>query len=100
VSRESTRRRVEVHLRYLVETVGPRPRGSPANASATDHVRHVLASAGLPVLDLPFRTVWWEPGPGRLTAGGVEVEVAPNPYSPPCDVRAAAVRAGPGAGQR
>jgi aminopeptidase YwaD len=84
---------VEEHLRYLVEMVGPRPPGSPANAAATDHVRHVLASAGLPVLDLPFRTVWWEPGSGRLTAGGIEVEVAPNPYSPPCDVRASAVRA-------
>ena len=93
MSRESTRRCVQEHLRYLVETVGPRPPGSPANAAATDHVRHVLASAGLPVLDLSFRTVWWEPGPGRLIAGGVEVAVAPNPYSPPCDVRAAAVRA-------
>jgi aminopeptidase YwaD len=88
VSSGRTRRRVEGHLRFLVETVGPRPPGSPANAAATDHVREVLAAAGLPVQDLPFRTAWWEPGPGRLTVGGVGVEVQPNPYSPPCDVRA------------
>lgn len=89
----SLRTSVDEHLRHLVEDVGARPPGSPANARATTYVRDVLGRSGLPVTELPFQTVWWEPGPGRLVAPGLQVDVEPNPYSPAVDLRAPAVLA-------
>jgi aminopeptidase YwaD len=83
--------RIDHHLRVLAEDIGARPPGSAANLRATDHVAATLERAGLAVRCDPFRTRWWEPGPGRLCVAGREHPVVPNPYSPPCDVRARAV---------
>jgi aminopeptidase YwaD len=85
-------RRIEHHLRVLVEDIGARPPGSPANRRATEHVRRALTDAGLRVSTFPFVTRWWEPGPGRLTVPSGTVDVAPNPYSPRCDVTGRVVR--------
>jgi aminopeptidase YwaD len=93
VSRSLVRRRIEHHLRILVDEIGARPPGSPANRWATDHARRSLADAGLHVRLFPFRTRWWEPGTGRLATPAGTVEVTPNPYSRPCDVTGAVVRA-------
>lgn len=81
--------RIDHHLRVLAEDIGARPPGSPANQRATEHVATTLVDAGLAVRRDPFRTRWWEPGPGVLTMTGREVPVVPNPYSSPCDVRRA-----------
>lgn len=83
--------RIARHLRFLVEEVGPRPPGSPANRRATEHVRGVLSGAGFSVRESGFTTRWWEPGTGRIEIrddmGMVErLDVTPNPYSPSCDV--------------
>lgn len=82
-----------MHATFLVEEVGPRPPGSPANRRATDHVRVVLEGAGLHVRRSDFTTRWWQPAPGRLSLAGGAVTVAPNPYSAPCAVTGAVVRA-------
>jgi aminopeptidase YwaD len=82
--------RLRHHLEVLVEDIGARPPGSPANRRATDHVHACLAAAGRRVTALPFTTRWWEPGAGSLEVAGTRVEVAPNPYSPAGDVRGTA----------
>jgi aminopeptidase YwaD len=91
VPRSVIRRRIDHHLRILVDEIGARPPGSPANRRAIDHTRHVLADAGLDVRLFPFSTRWWEPGSGRLTTPDRTVEVTPNPFSPPADVAGEAV---------
>lgn len=86
--------RIRHHLEVLVDDIGARPPGSPANRHATDHVHASLTAAGHPVTALPFTTRWWEPGTGWLETNGTRVEVDPNPYSPPGAVRGRAVLAG------
>ncbi|HVR79791.1 MAG TPA: M28 family peptidase [Acidimicrobiia bacterium] len=87
------RLRLSAHLDTLVERIGPRPPGSPANRQATDYVTSVLTGAGLLVEATPFTTSWWEPGTGRLElADGSSLEVGPNPYSPPGTVSGDIVR--------
>jgi aminopeptidase YwaD len=88
------RERIEGHLRLLVEGVGPRPPGSPANRRAAAYASQVLAGAGLAVAEQPFSTRWWTPGAGRLEARGRTIELAPDPFSLPCDVRGLTRRVG------
>ncbi len=85
--------RIDHHLRILAEDIGARPPGSAANLRATTHVASTLERAGLTVRCDPFRTRWWEPGPGQLRVDGRDLTVVPNPYSPPCDLRASVVMA-------
>jgi len=80
------------HLRVLVEQIGPRPPGSPANRAATDHVSRALAEAGLDVRELPFTALWWRPGPASVDMGDEHVALAPTPFGRPCDVEARVVR--------
>jgi aminopeptidase YwaD len=84
--------RIATHLRVLVEAIGPRPPGSPANRRATDHLRATLASAGLAVADQSFDVRWWEPGPARLALADGAIDVAPAPFGRPCDVRGRVLR--------
>jgi aminopeptidase YwaD len=86
--------RIEHHLEVLVEEVGARPPGSPANRAATEHVRRALTDAGLDVRLFPFTTRWWDPGSGKLATATDTIEVQPNPYSPPCAVAGHVVRVG------
>ena len=90
----SIRDRIRYHLEALVDDIGARPPGSPANRRATDHVNTTLTAADKPVTTLPFTTRWWEPGTGWLEVDGVRVEVDPNPYSPADDVQGRAVLVG------
>lgn len=83
---------MEDHLGYLVDQVGCRQAGTDANRRATDYLIGVLARTGLEVVSHPFRTRWWEPGPGELRVGGRRRVVTPNPFSAPCHVTAPVVR--------
>lgn len=87
------RERILQHLQVLVQEIGARPPGSPANRQATAYVEQVLTLAGSPPVAAPFTTRWWEPGDGHLEVGDVRVGVTPNPYSPTGDVRGRAVLA-------
>lgn len=78
--------RIASHLEVLVEGIGARPPGSPANRRATDYLVDTLGAAGLAVEALPFSARWWEPGPAWLDVDGVSVPVDPAPFSRPCDV--------------
>ena len=71
----------------LVEEVGARPPGSPANRRACDHAVAVLRVCGLEVVEHPFTTRWWEPGAGRIETTLGVIDTAPDPYSPACDVQ-------------
>ena len=88
------RTRLAAHLRVLVEDIGARPPGSSANRRATDHVHAALPDTGMQVNTFPSETRWWEPGQGRLTAAGLDVPVAPDPYSSACEVEGTAVPVG------
>jgi len=85
------RERIGQHLQVLVQKIGARPPGSPANRQATAYVEQILTTAGYPPVAAPFTTRWWEPGDGHLEVGDVRVGVVPNPYSPAGDVRGRAV---------
>jgi aminopeptidase YwaD len=87
----SIRDRVGRHLEALFRC-GPRPPGSSGNAAASAYVREVLAGDGLPVREDHFRTHWWRPGGGHLAIDGTIFPVAPNPYSPSCDVSGVVTR--------
>jgi len=82
---------IEQHLHVLVEQIGARPPGSPANRRATTYVHDVLSGCGLDVVEYPFETCWWEPGRGWLGSAAGRIEVDANPYSPAGDIRGHAV---------
>jgi aminopeptidase YwaD len=86
--------RIGAHVTALAEEIGPRPPGSPANRVATDYLRMVLGATGLEVSELPFSCRWWDPGPAAVQVGGAWIDVAPAPYSGPCDVRGQVRRIG------
>lgn len=86
--------RVRRHLAWLVDGIGARPPGSPANHRANVYAREALERAGLLVHGYGFSTRWWEPGPATLVVDGVEVDVTANPYSPPARVSGPVVRLG------
>ncbi len=81
------RDRLARHLEVLVEDVGARPPGSPANRRATSYVAGVLGDCGLSVVEHPFATRWWEPGDGSLATSQGVLGVRPDPYAATCDVR-------------
>lgn len=78
--------RIAAHLTALVEQIGPRPPGSPANRIATDYLQMVLRAAGLEVRADPFTCRWWEPGAAAVGVGGAWYDVVPTPFSRPCQV--------------
>lgn len=84
--------RIAAHVLALSEEIGPRPPGSPANRLATDYLRMVLAAAGLTIDEAQFTCRWWEPGPAAIDIGGNWYDVAPAPFSRPCDVRGRVIR--------
>lgn len=87
------RRRLVAHLDALVVAIGPRPPGSAANRRATDYVRSVLSGLGMRTEAVPFTTLWWEPGDGRLElADGSSIDIVPNPYSRPGTAEGEVVR--------
>lgn len=63
------------HLRVLVDEIGARPPGSPANREAGAYAREVLAGCDLEVSEAPFTTRWWEPGAGWLQHGTERIEL-------------------------
>lgn len=77
---------IDRHLEILVERIGPRPPGSPANHRANDYLVDTLRGAGLDVTAVPFTTTWWRPGAARLEIAGESVALDPPPFSRPCDV--------------
>jgi aminopeptidase YwaD len=81
--------RIRRHLRVLVEQIGARPPGSPANRRATDYLVEALHGTGLRVETHPFAARWWEPGRASIELPGTRIEVPPPPFSRPCDVAGA-----------
>ena len=77
--------RIARHLQVLVEEIGPRPPGSPANRRATDHVSRVLAACGLDVQEQAFEATWWLPGPAGIDVGSDRIDLPPTPFGRPCD---------------
>lgn len=76
------------HLRYLCETIGPRPGGSPGNHQAAKYISQVLEAAGWSVEEQPFDCPQWTHHETILTIDGNRLTAAANAYSPPCDVTA------------
>ena len=70
-------------LRFLSETVGARPVGSPANRQALSHLCALAEQSGFYTHELPFECLSWEYGPSSLRTGGASLPIYPGPYSPP-----------------
>ena len=76
------------HLRFLCETIGPRPVGSPGYYRAAEHIRTVFAQTGLLVEEIQYECVGWRHGRTVLESGGERLTAAANVFSPACDVAA------------
>jgi aminopeptidase YwaD len=85
----SLERRINGHLRFLVESIGPRPPGTAANRAASGYVASKLGAAGLRVDELPFTTRVWNPGVVRLQHHGETIVLPPSPFSRPAAVSGA-----------
>jgi aminopeptidase YwaD len=73
-------------LHRLVNEIGPRPPASPANHAAEDFLAAEFARLGYTVERQEYAATAWEHRSTRLKLGGAILEVAANPYSPPCKV--------------
>lgn len=76
---------IHTHLCALVETIGPRPLGSPANREAQAYIAQAMRSAGLEVREQGFDCLEWIFRQVRLALDGELLPVKANFYSPPCD---------------
>ncbi len=78
--------RIWQHMEHLVETIGPRPVGSPGHRAAAAYVEEQMARVGLSVR----RQVWdcpdWHCDETRLVQEGLALAAAANWYAPACDV--------------
>ena len=81
-------------LAFLCGTIGERPTGSQKNRDACSYVGSVLLGLGYEVGYQEFPIGEWTVQETRLTCGGTDLELAANPYSPPCSVTAPLVMAG------
>jgi aminopeptidase YwaD len=73
----------QAHLTELVNHIGARPTGSPANQRAGAYLKRQFADVGWQVETPPFVCLWWEGGSARLTCGSDSFAAQVNPYSPP-----------------
>lgn len=76
------------HLRYLSETVGPRPLGSPALQQAGETLRDGLRAAGLQVSEQRLPVPLWEAFACTLEVDGEALPAYANTFSPACQVEA------------
>lgn len=85
---------LDSHLRVLVEEIGERPGGSPADHRAARYIAKTFAQAGLDVEEQRFDCPQWTHHSTRLTLNGDDLAASANAYSPACDVCALPVGAG------
>jgi aminopeptidase YwaD len=76
------------HLRFLCETIGPRPVGSPGYHRAAEHIRTAFGQVGLQVEEIQYECIGWRHGLTVLEGGGERLSAAANMFSPACDVTA------------
>ena len=74
---------VEQVLRFLSETVGARPVGSPNNLEALRYLSALAKRWGFTVHELPFECLSWEHRASFIRVGPDTIPVYPGPYSPP-----------------
>jgi aminopeptidase YwaD len=85
---------IESHLRVLVEEIGERPGGSPADYRTARYIAETFTQAGLEVEEQRFDCPQWTHRSTLLTLNGKALAAAANAYSPACDVRALSVGVG------
>jgi aminopeptidase YwaD len=76
------------HLKFLCETIGPRPVGSPGYHRAAEYIRTVFGQAGLQVEEIQYECVDWQHERTVLESGGERLTAVANVFSPACDVAA------------
>lgn len=76
------------HLRFFVETIGPRPAGSLSCLRAADTIRRAFYEAGLQVEEIAFDCLDWRHRRTVLATDGETLAAKANMHSPPCRVTA------------
>ena len=74
-------------LNKLVNEIGPRLIGSPANQAAADYIRDTFLSLGLQVEEQPYPCTAWEVRSAKFETDGISHLVEANVFSPACDAR-------------
>lgn len=76
------------HLRFLSETIGPRPVGSELYQKAADYIDRAFRQAGLRLEEVQYECVDWQHRKTTLALNGERLPAVANVYSPSCDVMA------------
>jgi aminopeptidase YwaD len=79
------------HLRFLSESIGPRPLGSPELIQAGDYLHDGFRAAGLPVTAQRLTVPVWQAQNCSLEMDGETLPAYANTFSPPCAVEAPCV---------
>lgn len=86
--------KIQTHLQHLVGEIGTRPIGSPANQAAGEYIHSVFSGCGLQVEVQQYACPSWEALETALELDGLPLEVAPNAFSPSCDLHVPLVPVG------
>jgi aminopeptidase YwaD len=74
------------HLSFFVESIGPRPVGSPEYHRAAEYIRAAFCQSGLQIEELQYDCIDWRHGQTVLESGGERLVAVANVFSPACDV--------------
>lgn len=86
---------LQQHVRFLGETIGSRPIGTPANHRAEHYITQQLEQWGFAIQRQPFACPHWLWQSGRLMHGSEGAcPFTPNPFTSGCDVEAPLVPIG------
>lgn len=77
---------IQTHLTTLVDRIGPRMGGTPANQAAADYIAARFEALGLEVEWQPFDCPAWSCLRVELTRAGQSLPVLANTFSTPCNV--------------
>ena len=83
--------RIAEHMDMLVNQIGERPGGSPACLQAEAYIEDGFSRPGWLTERQAFDCPAWEDLGAKLKLNGRLLEAVSNAYSPPCDIRTAAV---------
>jgi aminopeptidase YwaD len=76
------------HLSFFVESIGPRPVGSPGYHQAAEYIRAAFHRSGLQIEELQYECADWRHERTILESSGERLTAAANVFSPACDVTA------------
>ena len=83
---DTTQNTIQTHLTALVDRIGPRMGGTPADRAAAEYISAQFEKLGLEVEWQPFTCPDWSCSRVDLTRAGKSLKALVNPFSTPCDI--------------